>query len=78
MGNEEMRDYVAYLLRLWQAGGEDGTAWRASLESAGTGERVGFASLEELFRFLDAEVRRTTHDQTRWAHGVDWGGGIDG
>jgi hypothetical protein len=40
------------LLRLWltQRGGR--LVLRASLESAQTGERVGFASLDDLFEFL--------------------------
>jgi hypothetical protein len=46
------RDYVAYLLRLWRVRSDGKTAWRASLESAHTGERQGFTSLDDLFRFL--------------------------
>lgn len=44
--------YLSYLLRLWQtqSGGE--LVHRASLESAHTGERVGFANLDDLFEFL--------------------------
>jgi hypothetical protein len=49
---------MAYLLRLWQVRCEEGTAWRASLESAKGGERVGFASLGALFDFL----RRRTEE----------------
>jgi hypothetical protein len=58
----ERRDYLSYLLRLWRVGGDGGThreeeaVWRASLESPHTGERRGFASLHELFAFLEAEV----------------------
>jgi hypothetical protein len=44
--------YLSYLLRLWQEGG--GRAqWRASLESPQGGERLGFASLVDLFIFLE-------------------------
>ena len=52
----ERRRYVSYLLRLWQAQDEGELAWRASLESAHTGERLGFASLADLFAFLDRET----------------------
>jgi hypothetical protein len=45
--------YMAFLLRLWQVKNEEGLAWRASLESARTGERHGFASLDELFDVLN-------------------------
>jgi hypothetical protein len=49
---KEQPDYVSYLLRLWRASDGEGAAWRASLESPHTGERRGFASLDELFGFL--------------------------
>jgi len=49
---KEQPDYVSYLLRLWRASDAEGAAWRASLESPHTGERRGFASLDELFGFL--------------------------
>jgi hypothetical protein len=45
--------YLSFLLRLWGAG--QGT-WRASLESPMTGERHGFASLKDLFAFLQAQA----------------------
>lgn len=47
-GRGEQPDYQSYLLRLWRVddGQED---WRASLESAHTGERRGFATLDALF-----------------------------
>ena len=44
--------YYSYLLRLWQVKKDDGQEWRASLENVETGEKHGFASLEELFVFL--------------------------
>lgn len=50
--SKEQPDYVSYLLRMWPANGEGKVAWRASLESPHTGERIGFASLDELFAFL--------------------------
>ncbi len=51
-GNAQARDYKSYLLRLWRNGSTNSTGWRASVEDARTGERFGFASLEELFAFL--------------------------
>jgi len=55
MGSEK-RGYMSYLLRLWQikSGGE--LVWRASLESPHTGERVGLASLDDLFGFLGRQI----------------------
>jgi hypothetical protein len=48
--------YLSYLLRLWQSGHKDRAVWHASLESPMTGERLGFASLKELFAFLEAQA----------------------
>jgi hypothetical protein len=54
--HREQRRYLSYLLRLWQirSGGE--LVWRASLESARTGERTGFASVDALFAFLQQQT----------------------
>jgi hypothetical protein len=53
--NQERR-YLSYLLRLWQENGGDPPLWRASLERPQHGERLGFASLVDLFDFLDKET----------------------
>jgi hypothetical protein len=57
----EGSDYLAYLLRLWRAKAEGETTWRASLESSLTGERQGFASLDELFEFLRRETNMASN-----------------
>jgi hypothetical protein len=45
--------YLAYMLRLWQsASSDDEPGWRASVENPHTGERHGFANLEQLVEFL--------------------------
>ncbi len=46
----------SYLLRLWRTDELGGFSWRASLEIPETGERIGFASLEELFAYLMEQV----------------------
>jgi hypothetical protein len=52
----ELSDYQSYLLRLWRVKeGEEG--WRASLESAQTGERKGFATLDALFDYVRSRTR---------------------
>jgi hypothetical protein len=57
----EPRRYRAYLLRLWQAEGDDGRlVWRAALEDARTGERRGFADLSLLCAFLEAQTAAWT------------------
>ena len=56
--NKDQPGYMSYLLRLWQVEGEEGLVWRLSLESPHTGELQGFASLAELYSFLE----------TKWAN----------
>jgi hypothetical protein len=52
----EQSGYQSYLLRLWRVKeGEEG--WRASLESAQTGERRGFATLDALFEYIRSRTR---------------------
>jgi len=49
---ERERRYLAYLLRLWQVRDKGQTDWRVSVENAHTGERLGFAHIEDLIAFL--------------------------
>jgi hypothetical protein len=53
MNRETNRDFT-FLLRLWSENGDfPGTAgWRAILEDARSGDRLGFANLEQLFEHL--------------------------
>jgi len=44
--------YLSYLLRLWQTRSQGEVAWRAALEDVQTGERRGFASLDDLVTYL--------------------------
>ena len=58
--NQQQR-YLSYLLRLWQESGSrlsrsDPPLWRASLERPQSDERLGFASLAELFAYLEGET----------------------
>ena len=55
-GAKERRDRLSYLLRLWRVGDVEGPTWRASLKIVHNGEKVGFASLEDLFHFLRNET----------------------
>ena len=52
---KEQPDYLSYLLRLWRVS-EEKAAWRASLESSRTGERIGFTCLESLFAYLRTQA----------------------
>jgi hypothetical protein len=55
MTTEQPR-YLAYMLRLWQVSSDGEPIWRTTLESPHTGERHGFANLELLFTFLEAQT----------------------
>ena len=63
--SEEQRRYTSYLLRLWQTERKGALVWRASLESAHTGERRGFASVAELCAFLEQETAPADKDEPR-------------
>jgi hypothetical protein len=45
-------DYYSFLLRLWLVKDNGGQNWRASLENVESGEKRGFACLEELLAYL--------------------------
>lgn len=44
--------YYSYLLRMWQVLTDGERTWRFQLENVQTGEKSGFASLEDLFARL--------------------------
>jgi hypothetical protein len=50
------RGHLAYLLRLWRADNGTEAIWRASLQDVRTGERLGFAGLDEALVFLRQQV----------------------
>jgi hypothetical protein len=54
------KNYLAFMLRLWQDQNEGSAVWRASLESPLSGERRGFVSLEALFDFLRQHAEQNT------------------
>lgn len=53
---DQQRLYTSCLLRLWQARTKGKPTWRAWVEDTSTGERQGFATLDELFEYLKAKV----------------------
>jgi hypothetical protein len=56
----ERASYHSYLLRLWATEEQGQLLWRASLENPHTGERLGFATLEHLFTFLQDQEKEWT------------------
>ena len=53
----ERKRYFSCLLRVWLAEESSQPQWRASLEDPHTGERQGFASLEDLYQYLNQQTR---------------------
>ena len=53
---EEKLEYLAYLLRLWRTGLGENVVWRASLQDPQSGQRIGFASLDEVVEFLEQKM----------------------
>jgi hypothetical protein len=62
--SHEQPVYLSYLLRLWPVSLDGDTVWRASLESALSGKRQGFAGLEDLLSFLRRRTGESS-DQVR-------------
>ena len=53
MSIEKSRVHVlAYMLRMWQISDGEQPVWRASLQDVYTGERLGFADLDEATAYL--------------------------
>lgn len=46
--------YYAYLLRVWRDGPDN--PWRATLEDPHTGDVIGFATIEQLYDFIQSQV----------------------
>jgi hypothetical protein len=67
--SEPGRTYMSYLLRLWQVQAEEDLAWRASLEDTRTGERQGFASLDDLLDSLRRLTKQTSEISSREENG---------
>jgi hypothetical protein len=55
-GSIEKPRYLSYLLRLWREGDDERPEWRASLRSSHSGQQVGLANLEDLYRFLQRQT----------------------
>lgn len=50
-GTGKPEEYLSYVLRLW-CESKQGGGWLSSLQNPITGERIGFACMDELFEFL--------------------------
>jgi hypothetical protein len=67
----KQRRYLSYMLRLWETSNGERQIWRASLESPGSGQRHGFASLQSLIEFLEARTKHQDKQDREVEHGRD-------
>jgi hypothetical protein len=56
---DRKQKYQSYLLRLWVEDINGKGVWRFSLENPFSGERRGFASLKDLYAYLEKETHTT-------------------
>ena len=52
MAVEKGTDYYSFLLRMWRVKENNQQVWRASLDNVESGDKRGFACLEELLAYL--------------------------
>ena len=50
--SETLKEYQAFLVRIWPVKDKEGVTWRAYITNAHTSDSRGFANLEELFDYL--------------------------
>ncbi|OGO62572.1 MAG: hypothetical protein A2030_11285 [Chloroflexi bacterium RBG_19FT_COMBO_50_10] len=60
--------YISFLLRLWQVPTNGEHAWRVLLENVQTGEKRGFAGLEELLAYLCQVTADTNETSGEGSH----------
>ena len=53
---DRTKKYHSYLLRLWMDDVNGKRVWRISLEDPFSGERRGFANLEDLCAYLEKKI----------------------
>lgn len=73
VGGATRGDHLAFLLRIWRE--NDRAPWRASLQSPQAGGQLGFASLDELFAFLQRQLglRAGPHPDSAGREGMEDG-----
>lgn len=60
MSKRNTADYQAFLLRVWREDSLSG--WRALLEDPHTGQSIGFASMNQLYDFLEKKTSDNVPD----------------
>ena len=67
-------EYVSYLLRIWRPSGDNTPGAHFDLTDLGTGRRLGFADLDELFDFLESASAGPKANATQETRDSDTGG----
>lgn len=60
---ETSSGYLSYLLRIWRTGQGCDKTWRASLESPSSGQRWDFPGLEQLWNFLQEQIKADSNKE---------------
>ena len=55
--DDRQRQYRSFLVRIWGTAHGDTWTWRASVEDVRTHARWNFATLEQVYAFLEAQTR---------------------
>ena len=62
--DDRRRQYRSFLVRLWGTAHEDTWTWRASVEDVRTHAHWNFATLDQLYAFLEAQTRGAGRDDS--------------
>ena len=54
---EKKKNYRSFLLRLWMDEVDEKQDWRISIEDPSTRERRGFATLNDLLKYLELQIQ---------------------
>ena len=65
--SEGVKNY-SFLLRLWQVPANEEHDWRILLENVQTGEKRGFASLEDFLVYLSQVTAETNETSSEGSH----------
>ena len=61
---DDRRQYRSFLVRIWGTAHGDTWTWRASVEDVRTHAHWNFATLDQLYAFLEAQTRGAGRDDS--------------
>jgi hypothetical protein len=62
--DDRRRQYRSFLVRIWGTAHGDTWTWRASVEDVRTHAHWNFATLDQLYAFLEAQTRGAGRDDS--------------